>query len=287
MFEKFSWFGGKSQSFAWPDYRIPAALAGLGAGMGPGVSPFDLAWTMAIQGQSEPAYGCIGLGIGTLGAHAKPYQYMRFYEIQPAVKRLSLPGEGKKPIFYFLQDAIDRGSDMDVILGDGRLTLEKHRVERYYHIFVIDAFSSDAIPIHLLTREAIEVYLSKLADGGLLVFNTTNRYVDLRGPLRDVADSLDLTCYHYGAFNRADIPLLAGSDWVVMQRKNVDFNGTQDKTMSLKDARQYRLYNGGAEMPDYVLPAPVREPAWNVPAGLGGPIWTDRYSNLLRVMSWR
>jgi hypothetical protein len=266
VFNRFNWFGDSgSDGFTWPDYRMPAALVGLGA------SPLDMGWALAAQSQSEPPYACIGLGIGTLGAHAKPFQFVRFYEIQPLVKQLSLPGDGKTPIFHFLQDAKNRGSDIDVILGDGRLTLDKDKVAGYYHILVIDAFASDAIPVHLLTKEAMEMYLSKMAPNGLLIFNTTNRYVELNGVLRDLADELDLTCYYCGAYQNKNVPLLTGSDWVVLQRRNWEPKKT-----------------GAGQMPGYVLPPPiVDEVNWVIPDNRGGPIWTDNYSNLLRVMRWR
>jgi hypothetical protein len=297
VFERFNWYGVDRQSlvpkdaainpehfdklFAWPDYRLPVSLLTLGA------SPLDPGWAMLAVTQSEPAFGCIGLGIGTIAAHAKPFQFVRFYEIQPAVKRLSLPGNGKEPWFYFLQDALDRGADVKVVLGDGRLTLAKDKVEKYYHIFVIDAFSSDAIPPHLLTKEALQMYLSKLADGGVLVFNVTNRYMDLKGPLRALADDLDLSCWHYGDYNQAKIrrngeevdnpdyvPLMSGSDWVVIQRRVLDVN--------------HPSFNGGLiPMPERVLPAPFKSHTWEQPEKLDGPIWTDSYYNLLRVMSWR
>jgi hypothetical protein len=300
IFEKFNWStggtdaegkpGGKSLPFAWPDHHVPVAMLGMGA------SPFAPDLGMLLQTQTEPAYACIGLGIGTLGAHAKPFQYMRFYEIQPAVKRLSLPGDGKEPIFHFVQDARDRGADIDVLLGDGRLKLKKDPVDRYYHILVVDAFSSDAIPQHLLTKEAIELYMSKIVDGGLLVFNTTNRYVDLKPVLRDIADHLDLACCTYGDYNRETIkingqevknpdynPLMTGTDWVVMQRRNLQ------RTIVTSDGKVEANphYNGGPPIPERLLPPPFSTHTWTQPKGLGGPIWTDRYSNLLRVLSWR
>ena len=116
------------------------------------------------------------------------------------------------------------------------------------------------------------MYLSKLADGGVLIFNTTNRYVRLEGILRDLADELDLTCYHFGAYNNEGPPLLEGSDYVVLQRRHLDLDNS--------------LYNGGPPMPDRVLPSPLKNRAWTIPEKFGGPIWDDRYSNLLKVMKW-
>src|SRR5262249_32412697 len=136
------------------------------------------------------------------------------------------------------KDAKDRGAKVDVILGDGRLTI-KRAPERYYQAIVLDAFSGDAIPVHLLTEEAVQLYLSKLTDGGVLIFNATNRFVDIRPVLADLADRNGLTCY---TFPDALPPLeddepddspvrkmhrryfyVHSSDWIVLQRKQEVF----------------------------------------------------------------
>jgi hypothetical protein len=249
------------QKFSWPDERLGASLVGLGASSGP------IPGSLLVGSQSEPPYAVVGLGVGTLATHARPWQHMIFYEIDPLVERLSLPPKGKPAYFFYLQDAIHRGAKLEVILGDGRLTLAKdpylshentgRRFEKYFHILVLDAFSSDAIPVHLLTAEAIDLYLSKLADGGLLIFNTTNRYVDIKPVLADIADSRGLSALQFGDST-------SGSDWVVLQRK--EFAGDRPAA------------NGGP---------PLRQrfdERWQAPKGLGGPIWTDKYSNLLRVL---
>ena len=288
VFSRFTWpvKRGPGAEYSWPDYhlddnqyhwpdtRLPASLVGLGA------SPWDAALGACVNTQSEPPFAVIGLGIGQLAAHAKPFQRVRFFEIDPLVKRLSEPsveivnGERVKlePLFTFVKDAVDRDSDIEVEIGDGRLLLQKEP-KHYYHIIVIDAFSSDAIPVHLLTREALEMYLDKLAEGGVLVFNTTNRYVELTGVLRDLADKLKLTCYHFGDHDSDEYPTRFASDWLVMQRRGINPHGPR--------------YNGGPLMPPLLLDAEGNS-AWKIPNPLGGPVWTDRYSNLLRrgVMRW-
>jgi len=260
--------GGIGQIFAkfsWPDARLPASLVGLGAVPG----------GMLAGLHSEPPYAVVGLGTGTLAAHARPWQHMVFYEIDPLVKRLSLPPEGQKTYFYYLEDALERGARLEVLLGDGRQTLKAdplgRNLERYYHIIVLDAFSSDAIPVHLLTAEAVDLYLEKLADGGLLIFNTTNRYVDIRPVLGKIAQEKGLTCLTFGDYSKDDegneIPDKLGSDWLVMQRRNAWKHG--------------RAANGGVPLDKRLdmkrwQPAPI----------LDGPMWTDSYSNLWRVLQW-
>ena len=188
------------KEFSWPDARLPASLVGLGA------VPGGILAGM----QSEPPYAVIGLGTGILAAHAKPWQHVVFYEIDPLVKRLSLPPQGDETYFFYVQDALARGANLEIVLGDGRKTLQedpkdnpydprsRRKLENYYHIIVIDAFSSDAIPVHLLTAEAIDLYLDRLVPGGVLIFNITNRYLDLPPVLGKIAEEKDLTCLYYG-----------------------------------------------------------------------------------------
>ncbi len=260
--------GGVGQifkEFSWPDARLPASLVGLG----------NVPGGILAGMQSEPPYAVVGLGIGILAAHAKPWQHVVYYEIDPLVKRLSLPPEGEERYFYYLHDAIERGAKLEVVMGDGRQTLKKDPYGRsfdgYYHIIVIDAFSSDAIPVHLLTGEAIDLYMSKLVDGGILVFNTTNRYVNLPPVLGKIAQEKNLTCLYYGDFGKDDdgneVADKFGSDWVVMQRKNYAKPGSVPSGGPPLDQRR--------QIKDW-QPAEI----------LDGPMWTDSYSNLLRVFHW-
>ncbi len=262
------------KKFSWPDARLPASLVGLGA------TPYGT----LIATQSEPPYAVVGLGTGILAAHAKPWQHMAFYEIDPLVMSLSVPPEGKDPYFYYVHDALARGANLEIILGDGRLTLEndpkdnpyqpgtKRKLERYYHIMVLDAFSSDAIPIHLLTAQAVDLYLDKLVEGGLLIFNVTNRYVDIRPVLGRIAEEKGLTCLYYGDGskdeNGLEVPYKFASDWVVLQRKDY--------------ANLRQAVNGGPPLEER-----LNMKRWAPTEVLDGPMWTDSYSNLFRVFGWR
>ena len=179
--------------------------------------------------ESRPPYAVIGLGIGTLASYGKGGQKVHFYEIDPAVLRLSglsadTAGnlteleDGTQTYFWYLRDALKRNVDLGVKLGDGRLRLQEAPKD-FYQVIVVDAFSSDAIPVHLLTIEAIEMYLSKLRSDGILIFNVTNRYVNLPPVLADAARELDLVCLQQqDGFDRR-IPDKFGSDWVILFRK--------------------------------------------------------------------
>ena len=128
--------------------------------------------------QSPLRVGVIGLGVGTLAGYARPGDDYRFYEINPAVIRLA------KMQFWYLSGS---AGNIEVVPGDGRLSLERepHRV---FDFLVLDAFSGDSIPTHLLTREAFRVYYSHLAPDGVLAVNITNRYLDLSPVIERLAE---------------------------------------------------------------------------------------------------
>jgi SAM-dependent methyltransferase len=127
----------------------------------------------------------VGLGIGTLAAYARPADAWTFYEIDPAVERIARDAR----FFSFLRDCAPQAT---VIPGDARLALA-HAADASADILVLDAYSSDAIPVHLVTREALALYLDKLAPGGVLAFHISNQYLDLAPVLAGLAADAALT----------------------------------------------------------------------------------------------
>ena len=127
----------------------------------------------------------VGLGAGTLAAYGRPGQTMTVYEIDPEVLRTAADPR----LFTFLAESRAR---LDIRLVDGRLGLASAR-DASYGLIVLDAFSSDAIPMHLLTREAVAVYLKKLRQDGILALHVTNRYLDLVPVVSALADDAGLT----------------------------------------------------------------------------------------------
>jgi hypothetical protein len=120
--------------------------------------------------------GVVGLGVGTLAAYGRPGDYMRFYEIDPDILRLSA---GSHPQFTYLADSSAR---CDVVAGDGRLSLESEATSdqlQHFDVLVIDAFHGDAVPVHLLTKEAARIYLQQIDPDGVLAFHVTNASLDL------------------------------------------------------------------------------------------------------------
>ena len=127
----------------------------------------------------------IGLGAGTLAAYGRPGQRFTFYEIDPAVVEIA-----RDPRYFtYLSDC---RADSEIIVGDGRLQLAR-APDGGYGLIIMDAFSSDAVPVHLITREAVEMYFRKLSPDGLLVVNLTNSYMNLVPVLDAIASALDVS----------------------------------------------------------------------------------------------
>ncbi len=127
--------------------------------------------------------GVLGLGAGMLAAYAQAGDTIDIYEINPMVLELA-----ESP-FTYLADARARGADVHVHIGDGRLVLERQleQESKQFDVLLLDAFSSDSVPIHLLTKQAFEIYQRHLAPTGVIATNISNRHVDLRPVLRGVA----------------------------------------------------------------------------------------------------
>ncbi len=165
----------------------------------------------------------LGLGIGTLFSYARSPQEWTFYEIDPVVVKLATDPQ----YFSFLEDNTLSSKDTikdpikkQIILGDGRLQLAKSP-DDYYDLLVMDAFSSDAIPTHLVTLEAMELYLQKLRKNGIVVLNISNRFINLEPVLGKLAQELNLVSY-----SQVDRDITAlekeqgktASHWVIMAR---------------------------------------------------------------------
>jgi spermidine synthase len=128
----------------------------------------------------EERIGVVGLGTGALAALADPGQEIVFHEIDPLVAEMA------RSHFSFLEDSPGEPS---IVLGDGRLTLAD-TPDGYYDLLILDAYSSDYVPIHLLTTEAVELYLDKVAAGGVVLFHISNRFADLSRVIKGVAGAL-------------------------------------------------------------------------------------------------
>lgn len=163
----------------------------------------------------EAPIGAIGLGIGVVKCQTHPNQHMDIFEINPLVVRIA----EDKSLFTYLADC---PGTHDIVLGDGRLTMAKMPHEKYGTI-IIDAFSSDAIPVHLLTKEAFDMYLDKLQPNGIIAVHITNRHLDLRPLLAVQAKALGLT--GYVKFFGGDGIRSYSAFWVVLSRDKANLDG--------------------------------------------------------------
>jgi spermidine synthase len=240
----------------------------------------------------------IGLGTGTMACYALPGQHFTFYDIDPVVRDISFREEGA--YFTFVNDARRRGAKLDLILGDARVTMERNQLADAdrYSLMVIDAFSSDAIPIHLITREALQLYLSRLTEDGIVAFHVSNRYLRLNPVLANMAEESGLAIL-YESDDRDEWPGKSSSTWVVLARKP-EYLSRLIRTEPW-EAEQKEIES--ALLPLTVLPSPtpgIASQAWML-HGIAGSIrgrwdvpkteprvgiWTDDYSNLLSVFSW-
>lgn len=151
--------------------------------------------------------GVLGLGVGTLAALAGPNDRLRYFELDPEVVELA------SLHFTFLRDTPAR---VQMVLGDGRLNLERD-ADQAFDVLVLDAFSSDSVPAHLLTREAFEIYARKLAHGGVLLANVSNRHLAVDRVVRAAARAVGLHCVLVET--EADRALFVSKvRWAVMMR---------------------------------------------------------------------
>lgn len=192
--------------------------------------------------------GVIGLGAGSITAHARAGDTFRFYEINPQVVDLAYRE------FTFLTAT---PAKTEVILGDGRLSLERETPQQY-DVIAVDAFSGDAIPMHLLTREAFRIYLKHLKPEGVIAFQATNRFVDIAPVVERLAAEHGMAAVMITDHpQHSDGPgyWLSGTDQVLVTRNT--------------ELLQHDRIRGASQ---------VIEPR------AGFPVWTDDFNNLLRVL---
>ncbi len=220
--------------------REPTSYYGPGSGVG-----------IAIQelGRQRPQgirVGVIGLGVGTLAAYGRKGDHYRFYEINPEVVALA------KRDFTYLSDT---AAEVSVAIGDARLVLEREQDNRF-DVLVIDAFSSDAIPVHLMTREAMQVYARHLAPYGVIAFHVTNRYLELPPVVELIAQEAGFRVALVADEPQGDGRVLtAFSDWVLVSRNE-----------------------------QLLMSRSVREKQYVIDKIAGLKPWTDDFNNLFKVL---
>ena len=190
----------------------------------------------------------IGLGVGTLAAYGRAGERLTFHELDPAIARVA-----RDPRFFtYLRDS---QAEVKIVIGDGRRTIA--RVPNgTSDLVVVDAFSSDSVPMHLLTREAVELYVRKLRPGGLIAFHLSNRHLELAPVVARAADALGLAAVERNDRAEGADGARTASEWLVVAR-------SAERLEPLLERR-----------------------GWGVPTVPAGRVWTDDYSNVLSVVKW-
>lgn len=192
--------------------------------------------------------GFVGLGVGTLSAYGRAGDVVRFYELDPDVLALA------KNQFSYLSSS---PSTIEYVIGDARSSMERELAagaRQEYDVLAIDAFSSDSIPVHLITREAIQLYFEHLKPNGILAVHISNRFLDLKPVLANIAQAAGLTA-RLVTDSPADNSSASITDWVLIARSPAVFDGE-------------RL----AEVVEPIEPNP------------NFSLWTDQFNNLIDVL---
>lgn len=365
IMERFNWFPGPQHTY-WADNRMPAAMAAMGAGplnfgLIPDVQLVNL-WseppyacvglgTGTMASYARPLQHMTFYEIDnqirlySVGTYKLPAKLFAGDSPQPE------PQEG--PYFNYVHDAIARGAVVEIMMGDARISMKRrteaireeqrlqgefkdwekwregiavqHR-EQYYYAIELDAFSSDAIPIHLITKEAVEQYLDKLAPEGVILVHTSNRHVQLPLPVMDIANALGLEYRVVNCFGREGGSGERGhfqSEYVMLSRSFEQvaeiYAKRAGKTLSssqlraeaerlrseslarwqarLKQLEASRGMDGKLKEElrkvwarDTYVPNVFQERGsyqrWQRPSPPGNRIWTDDYSDFIRVFDW-
>ena len=214
--------------------RTPTSYYAPNTGVGKALSYF--------QAQPELRIGAVGLGVGTVAAYVRAGHTIRFYEINQEVKYMA------EKYFSFLSDCL---GESEIVLGDARLSLEREPAQ-HFHVLVLDAFSGDAVPAHLLTKEAFAVYLRHLRPDGVIAVNITNRHLNLAPVVAGLADAYHLSAIRiFTEPNQAQLSYRA--DWMLLTRNQAFVAAT-----------------AAAPPPSTKHVAPL--------------LWTDHYSNLFQIL---
>ncbi len=229
----------------------PTSYFGPDSGVGLAIR-FHPKRTGGVSGKRNMRIGVVGLGTGTLATYGEPGDTVRFYEINPDVVRMS------EAYFTFRKDC---AAHLEVVLGDARVSMEREKAQgarQAYDVLAIDAFSSDAIPVHLLTRECFRLYRYHLQDDGILAFHISNRYFDLKPVIHSLAAS-------------DECPKLQAI-WISAQGN--ESQGTDSTDWILLTSNEKFLNSDPLKRAEHEWPENA----------LVSPPWTDDYSNLFKLL---
>ena len=218
--------------------RMPLTYYGYKSGAGLAI--------LNVNSNGPKHIGVIGLGTGTLASYGKPGDRVRYYEINPLVIKIS------RTEFTYLNDC---QAQLDIALGDA-LSLEREPPQNF-DVLAVDAFSSDSIPVHLLTIEAFQLYFHHLKPNGVLAVHVSNKYLDLKPVVDRAAEALGKARIVIDTDDDEEIPSIFGSTWVLVSGDREFFRKPEIKLAGTTST-----------------------------AGKDQRMWTDDYSNLYRILKW-
>jgi hypothetical protein len=201
--------------------------------------------TLAPRSANGIRIGMIGLGVGTVAAYCREIDQCRIYEINTEVERLA------RKHFTYLADS---PAKPEIIIGDARLSLERE-ASNQFSVLAVDAFSGDSIPMHLITDEAVRVFMKQLSANGVLAYHVSNRFLNLPPVLAEIAAKENLAGVVVEDPAQSNNALHSSSTWVLLAKNAETLKGIEAST-----------------------------PLERVP---GAPLWTDDFNNLMSVVKWK
>ncbi len=198
-------------------------------------------------GERPRRVGVIGLGTGTLAAYGRKGDVFRFYDINPLVERIA------RNLFSYVRES---AATIEVVSGDARLSLAGEPSQRY-DVLVVDAFSGDAIPVHLLTTQALDLYLRHLRPGGIIAFHVSNNFLELSPVVLQQAEHAGLQVAFVRSGDDEEGTGEYGSDWVLVTSNR-----------------------------DFLSQRAVAGAATPIAAKAGLRLWTDDYNSVLPLLKW-
>jgi hypothetical protein len=209
-------------------------------------SGVGLALRFCCEGRTKRV-GVVGLGAGTIAAYGQPGDVFRFYEIDPLVERIA------RSLFTYLRET---PAHADVVLGDARFSINRERSDPY-DVLVLDAFSGDAVPVHLLTQQAVALYRKHLAPDGILAFHISSQYLDLEPVLAREAQQAGMHAVTVHSAGDESHGIFV-SDWVLLTNNE--------------------KFLARPEMTGVAHASLMRSDV---------SLWTDDYSSVLRILKWQ
>ena len=202
--------------------------------------------------------GVVGMGVGTMAGYAMEGDVYRLYDINPLVKKMSSDEEKQ---FTFRMNAVDRGATVDVELGDARLTMEQELNQgeaQNYDVLILDAFSSDSIPVHLLTKESMELYEKHMNPRGVIAIHISNRYLDLEPVVRRLAKETHYPMVVTECYSGEDYgeDWIYACTWILLTRNEGIIKKLEEHGHNRSDLSQQEDL----------------------------PLWTDDYASIFRIM---